>query len=164
MTRCDRVFAFGIKLARAAASLFAFMMIYAHACSAQSFSVPGRVMRQEAAPPQQTALPTLPSPPTTNPNHTSIWGPLFKAQVERCWKKPAADGRGVMEAIFAIKLKRDGMVDIVHVVSGIDTTSYGRAYQTSSFRAIMECQPYRLPDAYYDEWRYFEPVFTERRR
>ena len=30
-------------------------------------------------------------------------------------------------------------------------------------RAIIECQPYRLPAAYFEEWKYFEPVFTERR-
>ena len=29
-------------------------------------------------------------------------------------------------------------------------------------RAIIECQPYNLPAAYFDEWKFFEPVFTEK--
>ena len=31
-------------------------------------------------------------------------------------------------------------------------------------RAIIECQPYNLPAAYFEEWKYFAPVFTERKR
>jgi len=30
-------------------------------------------------------------------------------------------------------------------------------------RAIIECQPYNLPAANFDDWRNFIPVFTERR-
>ena len=42
-------------------------------------------------------------------------------------------------------------------------TPYLRVYQESALRAIIECQPYNLPAAYFDEWKYFEPVFTERK-
>jgi hypothetical protein len=29
-------------------------------------------------------------------------------------------------------------------------------------RAIIECQPYKLPAALYEEWKYFAPVFKEK--
>ena len=38
-----------------------------------------------------------------------------------------------------------------------------RVYQESALRAIIECQPYNLPAAFFDEWKYFAPVFTERK-
>jgi colicin import membrane protein len=41
-------------------------------------------------------------------------------------------------------------------------TPYFRVYQESAMRAIIECQPYRLPAAYFDDWKFFEPVFTEK--
>ena len=34
-------------------------------------------------------------------------------------------------------------------------------YQESAMRAIIECQPYKLPAAYFDEWKYFLPAFQE---
>ena len=43
------------------------------------------------------------------------------------------------------------------------TTPYLRVYQESALRAIIECQPYNLPAAYFEEWKYFAPVFTERK-
>jgi colicin import membrane protein len=54
------------------------------------------------------------------------------------------------------------MLEAVRMISSVDTTPYGKAYQTSGFRAIMDCQPYKLPQGTYDEWRFFEPVFTAR--
>ena len=44
---------------------------------------------------------------------------------------------------------------------GTPATPYLKVYQESALRAIFECQPYRLPAAYFDEWKYFAPVFTE---
>lgn len=29
-------------------------------------------------------------------------------------------------------------------------------------RAVNACQPYKLPIEYYDEWKKFEPVFSQR--
>jgi colicin import membrane protein len=30
-------------------------------------------------------------------------------------------------------------------------------------RAIIECAPYKLPANWFDEWKFFAPVFTERK-
>ncbi|MDP1882773.1 MAG: protein TolA [Bradyrhizobium sp.] len=97
-------------------------------------------------------------------DNSATWGALFQAQVERCWKKPYGGIEAQKsEAAFAIKLKRDGTLEGMPVPEGTPATPYLRVYQESALRAIIECQPYKLPAAYFDEWKYFAPVFTERK-
>jgi hypothetical protein len=97
-------------------------------------------------------------------DNSGTWGSMFKSQVERCWKKPYG---GIetqkSEAAFAIRLKRDGTLEGMPVPEGAPATPYLRVYQESALRAIIECQPYNLPAAYFEEWKYFAPVFTERK-
>ena len=96
-------------------------------------------------------------------DNSATWGALFQSQVERCWKKPYGGIESQKpEAAFAIKLKRDGTLEGMPVPEGTPATLYLRVYQESALRAIIECQPYNLPAAYFDEWKYFAPVFTER--
>lgn len=97
-------------------------------------------------------------------DNSATWGALFQAQVERCWKKPYGGIEAQKsEAAFAIKLKRDGTLEGMPVPEGTPATPFLRVYQESALRAIIECQPYKLPAAYFDEWKYFAPVFTERK-
>ena len=97
-------------------------------------------------------------------DNSATWGSMFQSQVERCWKKPYGGIEAQKsEAAFAIKLKRDGTLEGMPVPEGTPATPYLRVYQESALRAIIECQPYKLPAAYFDEWKYFAPVFTERK-
>jgi colicin import membrane protein len=100
----------------------------------------------------------------TAADNSATWGSIFRSQVERCWKKPYG-GIEVQksEAAFAIRLKRDGTLEGMPVPEGTPPTPYLRVYQESALRAIIECQPYNLPAAYFEEWKYFTPVFTERK-
>jgi outer membrane biosynthesis protein TonB len=97
-------------------------------------------------------------------DNSATWGSMFKQQVERCWKKPYG-GIEVQqtEAAFAIRLKRDGTLEGMPIPEGTPATPYLRVYQESALRAIIECQPYNLPAAFFEEWKYFAPVFTERK-
>jgi len=97
-------------------------------------------------------------------DNSATWGAMFKQQVDRCWKKPYG-GIEVQqtEAAFAIRLKRDGTLEGMPVPEGTPATPYLRVYQESALRAIIECQPYNLPAAFFEEWKYFAPVFTERK-
>ena len=98
-------------------------------------------------------------------DNSATWGSMFQSQVERCWKKPYGGIESQNpEAAFVIKLKRDGSLEAMPVAEGAPATPYLRVYQESALRAIIECQPYRLPAAYFEEWKYFAPVFTERKR
>jgi colicin import membrane protein len=97
-------------------------------------------------------------------NNVATWGAMFKSQVERCWKKPYGGIEAQMtESIFSVKLRRDGSLETTPVAISNPTTPYFRVYQESALRAIIECAPYKLPTAFFDEWKFFEPVFTERR-
>jgi colicin import membrane protein len=49
------------------------------------------------------------------------------------------------------------------VPEGTPATPYLKVYQESALRAIIECQPYKLPAAFFEEWKYFAPVFTEQK-
>jgi outer membrane biosynthesis protein TonB len=97
-------------------------------------------------------------------DNSATWGSLFKAQVERCWKKPYGGIESQNpEAAFTIRLKRDGTLEGMPVPEGTPATPYLRVYQESALRAIIECQPYNLPPEFFEEWKYFTPVFTERK-
>ncbi len=100
----------------------------------------------------------------TAADNSATWGSMFKSQVERCWKKPYGGIEAQQtEAAFIIRLKRDGTLEGMPVPDGTPATPYLRVYQESALRAIIECQPYKLPAAFFDEWKYFSPVFTERK-
>jgi len=97
-------------------------------------------------------------------DNSATWGAMFKQQVERCWKKPYGGIEAQQtESVFAIRLKRDGTLEGMPAPEGTPSTPYLRVYQESALRAIIECQPYNLPAAFFDEWKYFAPVFTERK-
>ncbi|MGP9810068.1 cell envelope integrity protein TolA [Rhodopseudomonas sp. NSM] len=97
-------------------------------------------------------------------NNSATWGAMFQSQVERCWKKPYGGIEAQRaEAAFVIRLKRDGTLESMPQPEGHPATPYLRVYQESALRAIIECQPYKLPPAFFDEWKYFAPVFTDRR-
>jgi colicin import membrane protein len=96
-------------------------------------------------------------------DNSATWGAMFKSQVDRCWKKPYGGIEAQMtEAEFNIRLKRDGTLEATPVAVGAPATAFVRAYQESALRAIVDCQPYNLPAAFFDEWKFFAPVFTER--
>jgi outer membrane biosynthesis protein TonB len=97
-------------------------------------------------------------------DNSATWGAMFQSQVERCWKKPYGGIESQNpEVAFEIKLKRDGTLETAPLPEGSPATPYLRVYQESALRAIIECQPYNLPAAYFEEWKYFAPVFTERK-
>ncbi len=96
-------------------------------------------------------------------DNSATWGAMFRQQVERCWKKPYGGVEAQkVEAVFSIKLKRDGTLETMPVPLPGGASPYFRVYQESAQRAIIECQPYNLPAAYFDEWKFFEPAFTEK--
>jgi hypothetical protein len=94
-------------------------------------------------------------------DNSATWGRMFKDQVDRCWKPPygGIESQNPLVA-FDIKLRRDGTLETPPVPESTPTTPYLRVYQESALRAIIECQPYRLPPDLYDEWKYFTPEFA----
>ncbi len=99
----------------------------------------------------------------TAADNSATWGSMFQRQVERCWKKPYGGIESQRpEVAFNIRLKRDGTLEGNPVPEGVPATPFLKVYQESAYRAIIECQPYNLPAAMYEEWKYFAPVFKEK--
>jgi outer membrane biosynthesis protein TonB len=96
-------------------------------------------------------------------DNSATWGAMFREQVLRCWKRPYgyADSQQI-QAEFSIKLKKDGTLEAMPVAQTPQSTAFQRVFQESGLRAIIECAPYRLPPAFFDEWKYFNPVFDSR--
>ena len=96
-------------------------------------------------------------------DNSATWGSMFKEQVNRCWKKPygGLDAR-LAQAEFSIKLKQDGTLESMPVTRGTANTPFERVFQESGARAIIACQPYRLPPAFFEEWKFFYPVFDSK--
>lgn len=94
-------------------------------------------------------------------DNSATWGAMFKEQVNRCWKVPygGIENQNPL-AVIDIRLKRDGSLDGTPVAETQPTTPYLRVYLESAMRALLECQPYKLPAAFYDEWKYFAPEFA----
>ena len=96
-------------------------------------------------------------------DNSATWGAMFQHQVEICWKKPYGGIESQRpEVAFDIRLKRDGTLEAMPVPDGTPATPYLRAYQESALRAIIQCQPYKLPPPLFEEWKAFTPVFRER--
>ena len=96
-------------------------------------------------------------------DNSATWGAMFQQQVERCWKKPYGGIESQNpEAAFEIRLKRDGTLEARRCRTAAGDTLSARL-SGERLRAIIECQPYNLPAAYFEEWKYFAPVFTERK-
>ena len=96
-------------------------------------------------------------------DNSATWGALFKEQVLRCWKKPYGGIEAQrVEAEFSIKLKKDGTLEAMPAAQTTPASPFQRVFQESGLRAIIECAPYRLPPAFFEEWKYFNPVFDSR--
>jgi outer membrane biosynthesis protein TonB len=96
-------------------------------------------------------------------DNSATWGALFKEQVLRCWKKPYGDIETQMvQSEFSIKLKKDGSLETMPIAQASPSSAFQRVFQESGLRAIIDCAPYRLPPVFFDEWKFFYPVFDSR--
>jgi outer membrane biosynthesis protein TonB len=96
-------------------------------------------------------------------DNSATWGAMFKEQVQRCWKKPYGDVEAQrVQSEFSIKLKKDGSLEAMPVAQASPSSAFQRVFQESGLRAIIDCAPYQLPAAFFDEWKFFYPVFDSR--
>ena len=96
-------------------------------------------------------------------DNSATWGSMFKEQVLRCWKKPYGELEAQrIEIEFSIKLKRDGSLEEQPTSRASPSTTFQRVFLESGLRAIIDCAPYRLPPAFFEEWKNFIPVFDSK--
>lgn len=100
-------------------------------------------------------------------NNSATWGAMFKQQVERCWNKPyGGEIRQPMVSI-TVRLGRDGSLQAAPKLEQPSGDPTVRAYQETAVRAMLQCQPYRLPPAMYEGeygWNYFTADFVDESR
>ncbi|MEM9221628.1 MAG: cell envelope biogenesis protein TolA [Pseudomonadota bacterium] len=77
----------------------------------------------------------------------------LRSQMQRCWNPPIglAGGETIVVAV-QIRLAPDGSVETVNDVGGGAGSLYVIAADAAR-RAVIQCQPYRLPPTKYDSWK-----------
>ena len=87
----------------------------------------------------------------------------LKEQLTRCWNVPA----GVQDAkelnvYVQFTLNRDGTVYGQPVVTNHEKHAMFPIMAESAMRAVLSCQPFRLPAAKYEYWQEMEVKFNPR--
>ena len=77
----------------------------------------------------------------------------LKSQIYRCWSPPTgAPNASDLVVDFALNLNPDGTVGRLQLLT-LSGNTYTRAAAEAASRAIYQCQPYRLPQNRYEDWR-----------
>jgi|JI8StandDraft_2_1071088.scaffolds.fasta_scaffold02188_2 outer membrane biosynthesis protein TonB len=102
---------------------------------------------------------------TVDPRAAATLAQAIRAQVAPCWNPPAG-GRDVrrMTVIVQVQYSRDGrVVGMPEVGRPSGTTAanadYARAFAETARRAVLRCQPLKLPAEMYDLWANVEINF-----
>ena len=98
----------------------------------------------------------LPHAAHTDPRATATLQAAIRAQIAPCWNPPigGADVKK-MTVVLRWKIGRDGSVQsAINVVSQTSVTTgnagYARAFAETARRAVLRCQPLKLPAELYD--------------
>ncbi|MEM8665267.1 MAG: cell envelope integrity protein TolA, partial [Pseudomonadota bacterium] len=86
----------------------------------------------------------------------------LRSQMQRCWSPPIglAGGESLVVTV-QIRLSPDGAVVNIEDVGGGAGQLYASAADAAR-RAVLQCQPYRLPVAKYDAWKDVQVNFDPR--
>ena len=77
----------------------------------------------------------------------------LRSQIYRCWSPPTgAPNAGDLVVDYALNLNPDGTVGRLQLLT-LSGNTYTRAAAEAASRAIYQCQPYRLPQNRYEDWR-----------
>ncbi len=78
----------------------------------------------------------------------------FRAQISRCWTPPAGGlGSERMVVRLRIALHEDGSLARPPQLANESASPFFRPAAESAIRAVMQCQPYRMPPRKYSQWR-----------
>lgn len=79
---------------------------------------------------------------------------FFIRQIGNCFAIPAgAKNAERYRPVVAFRLRRDGTVDGIPQVVRPGASPFFQIAAEASVRAVLECQPYRLPVEKYDDWK-----------
>jgi colicin import membrane protein len=88
---------------------------------------------------------------------------MLRSQVERCWHPPVglANAKSLKIAL-KVNFNQNGTLQRDPALLNRDSNPMFQVAAESAIRAIIECQPYRLPIARYDAWKEVEFAFDPR--
>lgn len=86
---------------------------------------------------------------------------VVRDQIARCWNPPvgAANARDML-AVLEIRMNRDGTVAFARVTELSESAT--KQFGESVVRAVKRCQPLKLPDGKFAEWKKIILTFTPR--
>jgi hypothetical protein len=101
---------------------------------------------------------SAPARTTVDPRAAATLAQAIRAQVAPCWNPPTG-GRDVrrMTVIVTVQYSRDGRVvglPVAGTPTGMTATNaeYARAFAETARRAVLRCQPLKLPAELYELW------------
>jgi hypothetical protein len=78
----------------------------------------------------------------------------FRAQISRCWSPPVGGlGGDAIIVKLRIMLNEDGTVTRPPELANDFNSPFFRPAADSAIRAVLQCQPYRMPPEKYGQWR-----------
>jgi len=88
---------------------------------------------------------------------------MLRNQMAQCWRPPTglADAKSLIVAI-RVNFNQNGTLQREPVLMNRDSNPMFQVAAESAIRAIVQCQPYRLPVARYDVWKEVEFAFDPR--
>lgn len=94
-------------------------------------------------------------------------GRLVREQLRRHWDSPSGADAELLRTELSISLARDGSVTRVEVIRTSGQTPSNRPqvklHQEQALRAVRLASPFKLPDQYYEAWKYLSPIGFDRR-
>jgi hypothetical protein len=88
----------------------------------------------------------------------------FRAQISRCWTPPVGGlGGDAIIVKLRIALNEDGSLTRAPEIDNDLASPFFRPAADSAVRAVMQCQPYRMPPEKYGQWRDMLLTFDPRR-
>jgi hypothetical protein len=88
----------------------------------------------------------------------------FRAQISRCWTPPVGGlGGDAIIVKLRIALNEDGSLTRAPEIYNELASPFFRPAADSAVRAVMQCQPYRMPPEKYGQWRDMLLTFDPRR-
>ncbi|MBN9592297.1 MAG: cell envelope integrity protein TolA, partial [Alphaproteobacteria bacterium] len=83
----------------------------------------------------------------------------LKSQIYQCWSPPVgAPNANDLVVDFDVAMNPDGSIARATSDAVSSGNSYTRAAAEAARRAIFQCQPYRLPQDRYSQWREINPL------
>jgi hypothetical protein len=78
----------------------------------------------------------------------------FRAQISRCWTPPVGGlGGDAIIVKLRIMLNEDGTLGRAPEIANSYNSPFFRPAADAAVRAVVQCQPYRMPPEKYAEWR-----------